>query len=304
MTFELLSIDLALVRVGLPDVAHDTAAIARAVNAQREDRQRLDRSCPPRGATPAGFGERHHQATSSNPRSAERILAARRATQRATSRSAPSTRLARTPAGRRLEDAASRVAHDRHALDHRQADVGVVRSRPATRTDPPSTPRSTIRSAGPPASAPGALQAQHRCRARGHRDNNCPRDSCRVRWAARSSSSRSPSPLRRESVPSATAAAGETPHVGGLPKRKSLDDGHHTSDAARGEHAVGARALKRDAVNQHGIRAKATERAQRLDLPAPPRRRRPRPRGPSTASSRESAGTTAATPPHRSEGND
>ena len=51
---EIVGRDLALVGVGLPDVAHHASAVAGAVHAQREDRQALE---PMRDAAPGAAGD-------------------------------------------------------------------------------------------------------------------------------------------------------------------------------------------------------------------------------------------------------
>ena len=64
---ELVQADLALVGVGLPDVAHHAAAVARTVNRQRENRQRLKLPAPASQSAAAGFGDGDHYASISSP---------------------------------------------------------------------------------------------------------------------------------------------------------------------------------------------------------------------------------------------
>ena len=113
--------NLALLRVGLPDVAHHAAAVTGAVHAERQDGQRLHAAgqAPRRPARDLDRGGQHDGR--SRPGSASRSFAARLAIQRASSFGAPSTS---TGVLRSVEHRSQiRVAHQGRPADHGQANV-------------------------------------------------------------------------------------------------------------------------------------------------------------------------------------
>ena len=141
--------DLALFGVGLPDVAHHAAAVARAVNAQRENRQAFDPAGHPAASPPRHFGEAQPLV---RPRSL--VPAAAFSTRAGRSiappiRGAPSTRAGHaSDAGCEERSAKCRLGHTGLAVDHRHSHVRAAGADEAVERAGRESRRTIVRSAG------------------------------------------------------------------------------------------------------------------------------------------------------------
>ena len=290
--------DLALVGVRLPDVAHHAAAIAGAVHAQREDRQALEPMRHPAAGAARDLAGTDHQCSTSNPGSCSRIFATWRPIQRGDdSRRSVEHRRHRIDAAGREHVRQRRLGHHRLSANHRHSHVtasGVDERVERTRS---RSAASTIRSAGTPTSMrpPPSRRSSWAAPAPTVRARPSAL-SCRVSCADRSSSSRSRSPLSRESLPSASRSASSNARTSAVSVEQELVRRRAPDESGAGaDHAIRGGPTERHAVDEHGVRAPGSRARRARPAPPAPLRRGPRPHESSTASRTACGDATRAT---------
>ena len=266
--------DLALVGVRLPDVAHHAAAVAGAVHAQREDRQALEPMRDAAAGAARDLAGADHQCTDLEsrrlPEQGPRIPATHVTADpsRDQPRRSVEHRRRRIDAARIEHARQRRLRHRRLAADHRHPHV-------AARGGDERVERTRL---GRPQHRQVRAARRPRCGRHPSSRSNCAAPaptvranpsalSCRVACADCNSSSRSRSPLNRESLPSASRSASSNARTSAVASNRNwFDEGHQTSPAPARDHAIGGGAAKRDAVNEDGVRRQAAEAIERVQL--------------------------------------